>query len=164
MTLQVDSKEQVVRLLHRAWVVDGVLQLNAFTLDDGESYLSVNRPAVESYHEDVSDFLSKHPQYKTSDDTNNYQRAISNVGAIRGLSVNFEKEFATLSVEVEPRDAHYKSHAGIFVRIEGKSIKGGSTGIITTDTDQVVSASSILQKVRMFLLELSELDECSVDK
>ena len=143
-TTQVGSEEQVARLLHRAWVVAGELQQNAFALKEDETYLSVNRMAIESFNEDVNDFLSKHKQYKTADNEDCYRRVVLKVKDIRELSVCFEKEIATLSVEVEPRDAHYKTHAGIFIRVDGKCIKGGMSEDIETSDTQVISASAIL--------------------
>lgn len=160
--MKVDSNEQVVRLIHRMWIVDGELQLNAFTLNDGETYLSVNRPAIESYIQDVNDFLTKHIQYTSSENSGIYPRAILAVKEIQDLSVSLEQETASLSVEVEPRDSHYKSHAGIFTRIDGRNIKGGSNQNITTVDNQVVSASAILQRVRMNLLRLSKVEECAI--
>lgn len=152
--MQIAHNERVVRLLHRMWVVDDVLQLNAFSLNDGETYLSVNRSAVESYNADISDFLSKHLQYKTN---NNYKCAVLNVSDINQLNILLGAETASLSVEVEPRASHYKSHAGIFTRIDGKNIKGGSSDIFETESGQVVSADAVLQKVRMHLMRLSKL-------
>ena len=160
--MKVDSNEQVVRLIHRMWIVEGELQLNAFTLNDGETYLSVNRPAVDSYLRDVKDFLTKHIQYTSPENNGIYRRAVLAVNDIQDLSVSLEKENASLSVEVEPRDSHYKSHAGIFTRIDGKNIKGGSTQSFTTTANQVVSADAILQKVRMHLLRLSKVEVSAI--
>ena len=160
--MKVDSNEQVVRLIHRMWMIDGELQLNAFTLNDGETYLSVNRPTIESYEQDVNDFLTKHIQYTLSENNGIYPRAVLTVKEIHNLGVRLEKETASLSVEVEPRDSHYKSHAGIFTRIDGRNIKGGSNQNITTVDNQVVSASAILQRVRMNLLRLSKVEVCAI--
>ena len=33
----VENSEHVARILHREWIVDGVLQVNAFALSDGET-------------------------------------------------------------------------------------------------------------------------------
>ena len=64
----VENSEIVVRILHREWVVDGQLQITAFALRQGESYVSVNRPAIETFSSDVSDFVSKHADYKVNDE------------------------------------------------------------------------------------------------
>ena len=50
----VENSEHVARILHREWIVDGVLQVNAFALSDGETYISVNRPVVETFAFDMS--------------------------------------------------------------------------------------------------------------
>lgn len=43
-TSAVSNEELVARILHQDWVVDGVIQLGAFTLRLNETYISVNRP------------------------------------------------------------------------------------------------------------------------
>ena len=53
----INGNEKVVRILHRDWVVDNELQINAFALRQNETYISVNRPSIESYVSDVSDFV-----------------------------------------------------------------------------------------------------------
>ncbi len=40
----INGNEKVVRILHRDWVVDNELQINAFALRQNETYISVNRP------------------------------------------------------------------------------------------------------------------------
>ena len=52
-----------MRILHPEWIEDGVLLHEAFMLNIGETYLSVNRPAVESFTEDVAGFLDRHSDY-----------------------------------------------------------------------------------------------------
>ena len=49
----VADDEQVARIVSLEWVIDGELQLAAFALAPRETYLSVNRPIVETYDEDV---------------------------------------------------------------------------------------------------------------
>lgn len=44
--MTIDNREDVARILANDWVINGVLQQTAFTLRDGETYISVNRPAV----------------------------------------------------------------------------------------------------------------------
>ena len=115
----VDNSETVVRILHNEWIVDGQLQITAFALRQGESYLSVNRPAIDTFLSDVSDFVSKHADYKVSDEGSlAYRQAGFNVSAVRNIKVELGQLSADVSVEVEPRDAHYKAHAGIFTRYD----------------------------------------------
>ncbi len=63
MNTLVPSCEDVVRLLSSNWIIKGELQHTAFMLNPGETYLSVNRPAIESFCKDVAAFLSKHSDY-----------------------------------------------------------------------------------------------------
>ena len=106
-TSPIDNNETVVRILHKEWVVDGQLQITAFALRQGESYIQLS---------------------------------------------------ADVSVEVEPRDAHYKSHAGIFTRYDDKNIKGGQEAI-QDKNDCLMPVRAILQKVQHQLLALSTLEE-----
>lgn len=107
--IDVGNEEQIVRVLNKDWVVDGILQISAFALRDNETYLSVNRPSIDSYADDVREFISGHPAYKMTD--NSYQCAELNVGSVRDVSICFKQKMAGISVEVEPRSSHFKSHA-----------------------------------------------------
>ena len=159
VTPSVDNNETVVRILHKDWVVDGQLQVTAFALRQGESYISVNRPAIDAFQSDVSDFLSKHSDYKVSDEGSlTYRQAGLGVSAVRNIRVELGQLSADLSVEVEPRDAHYKSHAGIFTRYNEKNIKGGQE-TIQDKNDCLMPVRAILQKVQLQLLALSTLEQ-----
>jgi hypothetical protein len=83
--LSVSGDEKVVRILHRDWVIDGKIQINAFALRQNETYISVNRPAIESYVNDVSDFVTNHKAYCVSDDSQSVRLAGLNVGDIRTI-------------------------------------------------------------------------------
>ena len=65
---------------------------------------------------------------------------------------------ADLSVEVEPRDAHYKSHAGIFTRYDEKIIKGGQE-TIRDKNDCLMPVRAIFQKVQHQLLAFAILEQ-----
>ena len=164
ITPSVDNNETVVRILHKEWVIDGQLQITAFALRQGESYISVNRPAIDTFSSDVSDFVSKHADYKVSDeDLLKYRQASLDVSAVRNIKVELDQLSAEVSVEVEPRDAHYKSHAGIFTRYDEKNIKGGQESI-QDKNDCLMPVKAILQKVQHQLLALSTLEEHEIDK
>ena len=166
VTPSVDNNETVVRILHKDWVVDGQLQITAFTLRQGESYISVNRPAVDTFLSDVTDFVSKHADYKISDEGSlAYRQASLGVSAVRNIKVDLGQLSADVSVEVEPRDAHYKSHAGIFTRYDDKNIKGGQE-TIQDQNECLMPVRAILQKVQHQLLALSTLEkqEISISK
>ena len=164
VTPSVDNNETVVRILHKEWVIDGQLQITAFALRQGESYISVNRPAIDTFSSDVSDFVSKHADYKVSDeDLLKYRQASLDVSAVRNIKVELDQLSAEVSVEVEPRDAHYKSHAGIFTRYDEKNIKGGQESI-QDKNDCLMPVKAILQKVQHQLLALSTLEEHEIEK
>jgi hypothetical protein len=159
VTSSVDNNETIVRILHKDWVVDGQLQITAFALRQGESYISVNRPSIDTFPSDVSDFVSKHADYKVSDESSlTYQQASLDVSAVRNIKVELDQLSAEVSVEVEPRDAHYKSHAGIFTRYDEKNIKGGQE-TIQDKNDSLMPVRAILQKVQHQLLTLSTLEQ-----
>ena len=159
VTPSVDNNETVVRILHKEWVVDGQLQITAFALRQGESYVSVNRPAVDTFLSDVSDFVSKHADYKVSDEGSlTYRQAGLDVSAVRNIKVELGQLSADVSVEVEPRDAHYKSHAGIFTRYDEKNIKGGQESI-QDKNDCLMPVRAILQKVQHQLLAFAILEQ-----
>ena len=165
-TSPIDNNETIVRILHKDWVVDGQLQITAFALRQGESYISVNRPAVDTFLSDVTDFVSKHADYKISDEGSlAYRQASLGVSAVRNIKVDLGQLSADVSVEVEPRDAHYKSHAGIFTRYDDKNIKGGQE-TIQDQNECLMPVRAILQKVQHQLLALSTLEkqEISISK
>ena len=158
-TPSIDNNETIARILHKEWVVDGQLQITAFSLRQDESYISVNRPAIDTFINDVSDFVSKHADYKISDEGSlAYRQASLDVSAVRNIKVELGQLSADVSVEVEPRDTHYKSHAGIFTRYGKKNIKGGQESV-QDKYNQLMPVRAILQKVQHQLLTLSTLEE-----
>ena len=122
----VSNEEKVARVLHRDWVVGNRLQLGAFALRPNETYISVNRPAVDNFDSDVLSFVESHPAYQYSDGS--YRCAMLGVQDIREIKINVNDEPLNVDVEVEPRALHTASHAGIFTRIDKTNIKQG--GII----------------------------------
>ena len=94
----VADDEQVARIVSHEWVIDGELQLAAFALAPRETYLSVNRPIVETYDEDVLQFVSSHPYY-LDEKNQSYKRALLEVKGVRDISV--EKDGMRLNANVE---------------------------------------------------------------
>lgn len=113
----ISSSENVARILSSDWVVGGEIQHTAFMLKTNETYISVNRPAIETFNNDVAAFISSHPCFCVPDTNDTYQSAILNVGDIRNINVEHDGKTIDINVEVEPRDVHTKSHAGIFTMI-----------------------------------------------
>ena len=76
--IQISSEENVARILSKEWFVRGKLTSAAFALEQGESYLSVNRIAIDTYDSEVAKFVKNHISYAFDDNT--YKRALLNVG------------------------------------------------------------------------------------
>lgn len=156
---QVSSEENVARILSKEWFVRGKLTSVAFALEQGESYLSVNRTAIDTYDSDVAMFVKNHNSYAFDDST--YKRALLNVGDVRGIDVKVDHVEMKIDVEVEPRDIHTKSHAGIFTRIQDKNIKKGQL-LKAGPTAEEVSGDTILLEVRKQLKSLSSVEDCKI--
>jgi hypothetical protein len=155
----VGSSEKVARILSTEWFVDGQLMNVAFTLLEGETYISVNRPAISTYDSDVAGFVTKHGKYLFG--TDNYKRAILSVSDIRDIKVDAFGEPLKINVEVEPRDSHTKSHAGIFTRYENKNVKRGDTLSLL---EKEISADDVLIKVRTQLLNMTTVEQLTLYK
>ena len=157
--VMVDSSEQVARILSKEWFVDNQLMNIAFTLLEGETYISVNRPAIDSYDSDVAAFVAKHDKFLFESDT--YKRAMLSVAKVRDIKVDAFGEPLNINVEVEPRDSHTKSHAGIFTRYVNKNVKRGDT---LPHLDKDISADDVLIKVRSQLLNMSTVEQMTLYK
>lgn len=155
----ITDSEFVARILHRNWVVDGILQHYAFVLKRKESYISVNRPAVSSYNADVASFVENHPGFYTNENKTEYSRALVNVGEIRKIGVVINGINLNIDIDVEPRVVHTNSHAGIFTRSDGHIIKSEET-LYIKPLDEEVSSDEILLEVRSRLLDLAQLERC----
>lgn len=157
----VGNEEYVVRILSNGWVKNGVVQHTAFALREGETYISVNRPAISFFANDVASFVRSHKNYLiTNNGVNSYQRAVLHVAEIRDISVVVNDKPLSVDVEVEPRDAFSKSHAGIFTRHGNRNLKTG--GSIAVNEVKNVSADMVLLKVRLALVRLSSLETCII--
>lgn len=155
----IKDTEDVARLVDNEWIVNGRLQLAAFALRRGETYISVNRLSAPSYKEDVAYFVNTHRSYSQSEGF--YNRAILSVKDIRSIKVEIDNEVLCIDVEVEARSRNIASHAGIFVRHDGKNIKNGNQ-IVIKKQSLGISADDILLDVRMSLVRIATLEECSV--
>lgn len=152
----VSNDETVARILHQDWVVDGVIQLGAFTLRPHETYISVNRPSVSSFASDVANFVRSHPMFQHT--ASSYRFAILSVEDIRNIKLTNNGAPVNIDVEVEPRSAHIASHAGIFTRVESTNIKKGST-LPAEALPLGLSADDILMEVEWSLMAVSMLQE-----
>lgn len=152
----ISNGETVARILHRNWVVDNRLQLGAFALRKNETYISVNRPIIESFKSDVLSFVESHPDYQYDEGSCRY--AMLGVKDIREIKVTFEGETLNVDIEVEPRSMHTASHAGIFTRIGSTNIKIGGT-VPKEALPLGMSADDVLMEVGWSLIEISTIQE-----
>lgn len=159
--IAINNSENVARILRKVWVWDNEIQHTAFMLRRGETYISVNRPSVESYDSDVKNFVETHPDFYADDSKTKYSRALLNVGDIRATKVSFSGITLNINVEVEPRDVFTKSHAGIFTRHGNQNIKTGDTLYIKS-LDTELSADEVLLEVRSRLIDFAKLEYCGL--
>lgn len=103
------------------------------------------------------DFIGKHPSFNSSHHNDTYYRAMLHVGDIRNIDIHLDKEHLNLSVDVEPRAMHTKSHAGIFTRASGITLKP-NRAYTSSDEKFGISTDAILMKVRFHLLSLSKVE------
>ena len=149
--------EDIVRILHPEWIVDGKLQLTAFALQPEETYISVNRPSIDSYADDVRQFLIRHTTFFYND--NWYSHAVLHVKDVRSIRVDIDGTPLAVDVEVMARSLHTKSHAGIFTLIEGRNVKTGKV-IQIKNQEMGGSSDDILLDVRLALLRKAVKEEC----
>ena len=83
------------------------------------------------------------------------------VSDIRAIKVDAFGEPLKINVEVEPRDSHTKSHAGIFTRYENKNVKRGDT---LNYLNKEISADDVLIKVRTQLLNMTTVEQMTLFK
>ena len=160
-TLLISDKENVVRLLSKMWVSQDTILHIAFTLRENETYISVNRPGVDSYAKDVKSFVEAHPDFSI-DENSGFLGAVLNVGDIRASEITVEGIKLDVNVEVEPREKFTKSHAGIFTRQKGKNVKTGETLYIKS-VEKGVSSDEVLLEVRNRLLDLARLEKSKLE-
>ena len=115
----VANEEDVARMLFSPlFICDGILSQKAFTLEAAmkETYISVLRTAIDSFKADMEGI--------TKEGNTLYGYALLNVKEIRKIRIDYPEE---VSLDVLPRNAgKRKSHAGIFVSIGKKKVRGGA--------------------------------------
>lgn len=156
-TDNIERSENVVRLVNTKYVVDGIVSVEAFATSVGETYLSVNRQCIASFADDVSAFVRLHVEFRLQLDRGiSCYGAMMNVGDVNDIVIVRGADKLDVSVEVEPRANHTKSHAGIFVRSNKTNIVRGRQ--MRSDTiPRGVSTDSILMEVQWSLQELADL-------
>lgn len=152
----ISNEETVARILHQDWVIDGAIQLGAFTLRPNETYISVNRPSISSFASDVANFVKDHPMYQHTELS--YRCAALSVEDIRDIKLTNSGEPINIDVEVEPRSTRMASHAGNFTRTGATNIKKGTT-LPAESMPLGLSADDILMEVGWSLIAISTLQE-----
>lgn len=155
MEKQIDKSESVAILLSNLWFDEGFLLPVAFLHRIGESYISVNRPIVDSYDRDVESFLSCKPDFCYLHRM--YRRAMLNVGEISDIKIEVGDTMTFADVEIEPRTDYKLSHAGIFVRYKNLNLKRGKK-IKIASLKEEVSVDPILLEFRTELLERANVE------
>ena len=162
--MPISPVETVARILCSEWVDGGTITLDAFALAPKETYLSVNRPAVPTFANDVRQFVTSHQSFIiTKGNELAYSAAMMSVSRIREISVEIDETKINLDVDVEARAAHTKSHAGIFVRTNGENIVKGRT-IMSASVPKGVSSDDILMEVQWLLRDMSVLQVCQLSE
>lgn len=112
----IEPTENAARLLKSIWVSDGVISSAAFNLRPHihETYISVLREAVDSFHEDTLKVSKERPIFFAS----------INAGDLYSYHVEEIDDEVTFEVN-ETDNAFLKSHAGIFVKINNQKVVGG---------------------------------------
>ncbi len=154
----IERSEDVVRLVNSKYVLDDVVSVEAFATSIGETYLSVNRPLVESFREDIKSFVKTHNDFILRNNASlACYGAKMKVGEVCDISVVHGSEKLDVSVEVEPRAAHTKSHAGIFVRSNNNNVVRGRQ-LNSKTIPHGVSSDSILMEVQWRLHDIAKLE------
>ncbi|MBQ4405414.1 MAG: hypothetical protein II852_00225 [Bacteroidales bacterium] len=154
----IGRSESIVRLVNTKYVVEDVVSVEAFATSIGETYLSVNRPFVESFNDDVKSFVKTHNDFILRNNASlSCYGAKMKVGEVCDISVVHGSEKLDVSVEVEPRAAHTKSHAGIFVRSNNNNVVRGRQ-LTSLSIPHGVSTDSILMEVQWRLHDIAKLE------
>ncbi len=154
----IERSEDVVRLVNSKYVLDDVVSVEAFATSIGETYLSVNRQLVESFREDIKSFVKTHNDFILRNNASlSCYGAKMKVGEVCDISVVHGSEKLDVSVEVEPRAAHTKSHAGIFVRSNNNNVVRGRQ-LTSLSIPHGVSTDSILMEVQWRLHDIAKLE------
>lgn len=114
----INNEENVARVIFSPRMIyQGVLQTEAFRLREhlAESYISVLRMAIPTWEKDVMQI----PQRKNRQ---LYGYAVMNVGKIRDAKFQ-QVEFDVIGCN----DQIMKSHAGIFITVNGEPLVGGKS-------------------------------------
>ena len=140
-----DYKGNVARLLKSIWISDGVVSSAAFNLRPQihETYISVLRSEAESFSNDIKMVCRELPT----------TYALMNTESIKALKIDTLKD--DIKYSVKPIDYYkIKSHAGIFITINGQRLVGGEP-FESLELKRGLSADCILLEIRKALTKLA---------
>jgi hypothetical protein len=155
----INDNETVVRLISSEWIEDGYLLDAAFALAPKENYLSVLRPIISTFKEDLCYLVELHEDFKY--DENHCQVASLNVNDVRSIKIINGSDVLNIDVVVEPRDKKLKSHAGIIVKSNDQYVINGRN--LNDSIPKDISADDILQEIQSDLREIAMLDKYPID-
>lgn len=143
----VGKDEQVARLLKKCWVCEERISPTAFSLRPGmrETYVSVLRESLPTFREDAIKIV------KGKEGT---PYATLFVSEVENKKDCFKKEVVSYEVKVVDNNV-FKSHAGIFIGINGHCIIGGGS-FQTFIKEEGVSESAMLQHIGRALAAIAE--------
>lgn len=141
------KNEDVARLLKKCWVYDGKISPTAFSLRPGlrETYISVLRESLDTFREDAIRIVRG---------KEGVLYATLNVEELENKKGGSEKEQVSYVVKGVDNDT-FKSHAGIFITVNGHCAIGGEPFQVFIK-EEGVSESAILQDIGKTLATIAE--------
>ena len=138
----------VARAIFSPQMIDasGNITRAAFSLRHNENYISVCQMNVMSWMDDVK-----------SIPINKYRELVGyaalNVGEVRNQAFQYKKHHVTFDV-VDKHTENNKSHAGIFIFLDGEGLKGDRSGLFKP-LPANISAPPLQLRVQGRLLQLA---------
>lgn len=140
-----DNNENVARLLKSVWYSNGMVSAAAFNLRPQikETYISVLRNSVDTFRSDMKSICKNLPAYY----------AVMNVDNIESLNVENLDDDVQFNVKAVD-NKKIKSHAGIFVTINGQKLVGGEP-FEYLEMKKGTSSDVVLLEIRKTLAKLA---------
>ena len=133
-----ENKNKVARLLKNIWISDGVISSAAFNLRPQihETYISVLRENVDSFHKDIKIICRQLPVYYAS-------MVVNGIETLETTNLEDDIKFSVKTVDND----NIKSHAGIFITINGQRLVGGEP-FESLELKRGIPADCILLEIR----------------
>ena len=132
------DNENVARLLKSVWICDGMISSAAFNLRPQirETYISVLRENADTFNADVKKVCKKLP----------VSYALMKTEGIRNLKTENLEDDIKFDVKAVDNE-NIKSHAGIFITINGQKLVGGEP-FESLEIKRGTSADCVLLEIR----------------